>query len=254
MVRCEGDRLTLDVASMPLRTLLLEVGRQSGAQVRIEGLDERTVSEAFTRLPLDEAFRRLLGDSNFTLVYAGASETDGKPSSLRLKELRVYGGDGPVVSSTTAARPAAPSRRPTAAGPAMAPPQRAAPIRARPQPGSAATGPNNAGDQPQAAAPNAGGVTQDQGQDDATAEIPPGEAQPTMVDIGQAAVDAAGEEDPSAVAAPPMLTNPVSAAILGDGFGGEVAWQGDVDPEAAHEEYDPVYGPIDDGGTAGLPE
>ena len=261
VVRCEGDRLTLDVASMPLRTLLLEVGRQSGAQVRIEGLDERTVSEAFTRLPLDEALRRLLGDSNFTLVYAGAPETGDKPSSLRLKELRVYGGEGPVVSSTAARRPT-PSPRPTAAGPATAP-HGAAPTRPgqRPTPaGPAAARQPGAPNQPQPQAPDADAVPQDQ--DAAAAEIPPGAAQPAVVDIGQAAVGAAAEGDPSAVGAPPpALSNPVSAAVLGDAFGGEGVWEAGVDPEAMHEGNELIYnGPVyngtlgDGGGVPDAPE
>ncbi len=253
VVRCEGDRLTLDVASMPLRTLLLEVGRQSGAQVRIEGLDDRTVSEAFTRVRLDEALRRVLGDSNFTLVYAAASQSDGKPSSLRLKELRVYGGEGTVVSSNAArpkpARPDAPAARPTAAGPATALPPRAAPTGVDQRRAGTDAGVAQEQVQPQAAMPGPNGV---QGQTpEAAAEVPPGQAQPAVVDIGQAAVDAAAEENPAAVAPPPALTNPVSAAVLGGGglAGEEGAWQPDVDPDAVHQEYEAMQGPVEEGGV-----
>jgi hypothetical protein len=267
VVRYEGDRLTLDVASMPLRTLLLEVGRQSGAQVRIEGLDDRTVSEAFREVRLDEALRRLLAGSNFTLVYApAASETGGKAATVRLKELRVYGGEGSVVSSAPA-RPAASSPRPTAAGPATAAQQRPAPSRGGPQPASAgatAPDPSQAQEQgvqamqPEAAAPDAPGGSQDQGQGEygANAEMPSGEVEPAVVDIGQAAVDAAGEEEPSAIAAPPPLTNPVSAAVLGDDIPEQgVVFDAAIDPDAAHDVFEPAYygpvpayGPVEDGG------
>ena len=123
VVRFEGDRLTLDVSDMSLRSLLLEVAQQSGARVQMDGVPDRSVSEAFTRLPIDEALRRLLGEQSFTLVYAERSRAGGGGAGLHLKELRVYGGEGPRLDTASRAKGASKvsrSSRPTAAGPAPA--------------------------------------------------------------------------------------------------------------------------------------
>jgi hypothetical protein len=115
IIQLDGDRLTARVADMPLRNFLLEVGRLAGAEVRIDGLEERTVSVSFSRLALEEALRRVLGGRNFTLTYYyGEPRADQRGSALRLKALHVYGSTGAVV---TAAPPAARvADTPTAAG------------------------------------------------------------------------------------------------------------------------------------------
>jgi hypothetical protein len=95
VVRHEDDRLTVAVRDMSLHALLREIGRQTHAQVRIEGVADRPVSDRFTRLPLDEALRRLLAEENFTLTYrqqAGPAPGGG----ARLTELQIYGGAGPA--------------------------------------------------------------------------------------------------------------------------------------------------------------
>jgi hypothetical protein len=119
-VRVEGDRLTLDVADMSLRALLLEIAQQSGARIQMDGVPDETVSDAFTRLPLDEALRRLLGDRGFTLVYAQRSTAGGSGTGLHLKEVRVYGGEGTRLDTARRTPTKARSERPTAAGPEVA--------------------------------------------------------------------------------------------------------------------------------------
>jgi hypothetical protein len=97
-LRYEGDRLTGDVVDMSLHAMLMEIGRQSGARVRIEGVVDRDVSGRFPGLPLYEGLRRVLGGDNFTLVYARGS--GGDPGPARLKEIQVFGGgDGPSVTN-----------------------------------------------------------------------------------------------------------------------------------------------------------
>lgn len=97
-IRYEDDRLSADVTDMGLHAMLNEIGRQSGARVRIEGVADRSVSERFTRLPLHEALRRVLGEEeNFSLTYTQAS--DGRSVEARLKELRVYGAGGPTATA-----------------------------------------------------------------------------------------------------------------------------------------------------------
>jgi hypothetical protein len=85
---------------MSLHALLLEVGRQVDAQVVIEGLEDRTVSDRFAGLPLDEALRRLLPRESFTLIYAEDRHPSGPDTGSRLKELHVYGSGGSGSAST----------------------------------------------------------------------------------------------------------------------------------------------------------
>jgi hypothetical protein len=116
LVRYEDGQLTVDVLDMPLEDLLMEVGHQSGARVRVEGLEKRTVTDAFTRLSLDAALRRLVRGKNFSLVYAEKRDKTGKAVGTRLKELTVYGGRG-SVRTYQPPPPGAGATRPTAAGP-----------------------------------------------------------------------------------------------------------------------------------------
>lgn len=115
LVRYVDGRLTVDVVNMPLEDLLMELGRQSGARVRVEGLDNRTVTDAFTRLSLDAALRRLVAEKNFSLTYAEQRDPNGNLVETRLKELNVYGGTGSVSTNRPSSSVADPSR-PTAAG------------------------------------------------------------------------------------------------------------------------------------------
>jgi hypothetical protein len=100
-VRYERNLLTVNVAGMPLYAFLVEVGRQSGAQISMDGVGGRTVSGSFTRLPLDEGLRRLLANENFTLIYAQERTADGQVIGTRLKGLQVYGSGGPVTTAST---------------------------------------------------------------------------------------------------------------------------------------------------------
>ena len=106
-LRYENDRLTGDVVDMSLHAMLMEIGRQGGARVRIEGVADRDVSGRFPGLPLYEGLRRVLGEDNFTLVYSGGS--GGQSDTPRLKEIQVFGGgEGPSVTNgrRAEARPA----------------------------------------------------------------------------------------------------------------------------------------------------
>ena len=88
-IRYEENRLTARVSGMSLHALLMEVGRQSGARVVIEGAADRTVTETFTRLPLDEALRRVLTDENFSLIYGTERGPKGESLGTRLKDARL---------------------------------------------------------------------------------------------------------------------------------------------------------------------
>ena len=125
LVRYVEGHLTVDVVNMPLEDLLMELGRQSGARVRVEGLDNRTVTDAFTRLSLDAALRRLVAGKNFSLTYAEQRDPKGNVVETRLKELNVYGSTGSVSTPRPGSTFADPSR-PTAAG-VGAPPSPPAP-------------------------------------------------------------------------------------------------------------------------------
>jgi hypothetical protein len=101
LVRYHDDRLTVALADAALGTVLREIGRQSGARIRIDGIADRQVSLSFERLRLDEGLRRLLDHENFTLIYTEQRGPDGRVLRTRLKELQVFG--------THSAAPAAPA-------------------------------------------------------------------------------------------------------------------------------------------------
>ncbi|HJQ82739.1 MAG TPA: hypothetical protein VKA21_01590, partial [Candidatus Binatia bacterium] len=64
------DRVSVRVKDMPLADVLAELGRSAGLTIhgRRDG-DARPVSTAFEDVPLPDALQRLLGDSNFVIVY-----------------------------------------------------------------------------------------------------------------------------------------------------------------------------------------
>ena len=86
------DRLSVHASDVPVRDVLEEVTRQSGATVRGTVPDDK-VSATFDALPLREALARLLGDRSFTLVYADTG---------RLKAIELKGAAGAQKSSVEA--------------------------------------------------------------------------------------------------------------------------------------------------------
>ena len=77
-VALRDGKLTARLSAMPLRQVMEEVSRVSGARVQWLGgvAEERAVSVGFTALPLAEALRQILGESNFLLFYApGGADT-----------------------------------------------------------------------------------------------------------------------------------------------------------------------------------
>lgn len=109
-------RLTADVVEMPLNSLLMELGRQSGARVDVQGLGDHTVTDSFRQLPLDEALRRLVQGKSFSLIYTEQRGPNGQVLGTRLKEIHLYGGNGVVSTYRPPSGTTDPSR-PTAAGP-----------------------------------------------------------------------------------------------------------------------------------------
>ncbi len=103
-VRYVGDRLSVDVVSESLHRVLFEIGRQSGAQLRLEGVGDRQISDRFSDVPLDDALRRLFTSENFTLVYVRERDPGGRGTRSRLAELQVF-GDGNEATTIRAAAP-----------------------------------------------------------------------------------------------------------------------------------------------------
>jgi hypothetical protein len=100
-VHYRNGRLSASIRGVPLDDVLRAVATETG--VRFEGtpLDERDVFKRFDDLPLVEAFRRLIGRQNFTLVYGA----DGQPSRVEL-----MGVPTPVVARGTRTPPRPPFR------------------------------------------------------------------------------------------------------------------------------------------------
>lgn len=75
-VALQDGKLTARLIATPLRQAMEEVSRVSGARVQWLGgvAEERPVSVGFTALPLSEALRQILGETNFMLFYASGGE------------------------------------------------------------------------------------------------------------------------------------------------------------------------------------
>ena len=108
----QDGELAARIVAVPLRQVIEEVARLSGAQVQWLGQGgEETVSVEFPALPFSEAMRRLLGEKNFLLFYASAAEgtkltqiwisSEGKGGWQALRTLRpVPGGNTTPLSSS----------------------------------------------------------------------------------------------------------------------------------------------------------
>lgn len=105
LVRYANGRLSVRVWDEDLREVLEEIGRQAGAEMKLDRLEDRTVTCDFADLPLDKGLQRLLRDQNFTLVYVAAQPGGGQ---ARLRSLEVFSAKGsygsvePAVAPTTA--------------------------------------------------------------------------------------------------------------------------------------------------------
>lgn len=82
-IALQDGKLTAQLTATPLRQVMEEVSRVSGARVRwLRGqAEERLVSANFTALPLPEALRRILGETNFLFFYTSVGENT-KPTQI----------------------------------------------------------------------------------------------------------------------------------------------------------------------------
>jgi HEAT repeat protein len=74
MVVFEDGRLTVAIREARWATVIAAIERQTGIDVRVEGELEGTVTQAFDRVPLEEALRRLFRDIDHVLFYAASPE------------------------------------------------------------------------------------------------------------------------------------------------------------------------------------
>jgi hypothetical protein len=93
----QNGRLTAQVVTTPLRQVMEEMSRVSGAQVRwLSGqAEEKPVSVEFTALPLPEALRRILREMNFLLFYTSTG------NSTKLTEVWILSGIGKSQAERT---------------------------------------------------------------------------------------------------------------------------------------------------------
>lgn len=84
-ISLQDGKMTARIVAAPLRRVIEEVSRLSGAQARWLSLDgEEPVSVEFTDLPFSEALRRILGEKDFVLFDPSARET------ARLPQIWIY--------------------------------------------------------------------------------------------------------------------------------------------------------------------
>jgi len=89
-ITLQDGRLTAQVVATPLRQVMEEMSRVSGARVRwLSGqAEENPVSVEFTAIPLPEALRRILKEMNFLLFYTSTG------NSTKLTEVWILSGIG----------------------------------------------------------------------------------------------------------------------------------------------------------------
>lgn len=75
-ISLQDGKLTARLVATPLRQVMEELTKLSGARVRwLNGqAEERPVSVEFMALPVPEALRRIFGEINFLLFYTGAGK------------------------------------------------------------------------------------------------------------------------------------------------------------------------------------
>jgi hypothetical protein len=98
-ITLHDGRLTVQVVATPLRQVMEEMSRVSGARVRWLGdhAEEKLVSVEFTALPLPEALRRILREMNFLLFYTSTR------NSTKLTEVWILSGIGRSQAERTPA-------------------------------------------------------------------------------------------------------------------------------------------------------
>ena len=105
-ITLQDGKMTARIVAAPLRRVIEQVSKLSGAQNRWLSLDgEEPVSVEFTDLPFSEALRRILGERDFVLFYPSPRER------ARLPQIWIYprgqaGGQLVVIQEAETAPPA----------------------------------------------------------------------------------------------------------------------------------------------------
>ncbi|MGH9960355.1 MAG: hypothetical protein ACREBC_25070 [Pyrinomonadaceae bacterium] len=98
-ITLQDGKMTARIVAAPLRRVIEEVSKLSGAQARWLSLDgEEPVSVEFTDLPFSEALRRILGEKDFVLFDPSARKR------ARLPQIWIYPrgqAGGQLVGETT---------------------------------------------------------------------------------------------------------------------------------------------------------
>lgn len=91
-IALQDGKLTAQLTAVPLHQVMEEVSRLSGARVRwlSNQAEEKSVSVEFRALSLPEALRRILGKTNFLLLYA----REGEDTTLTQIWISPKGRDG----------------------------------------------------------------------------------------------------------------------------------------------------------------
>ncbi len=92
----QNNTLTVNLRDAPLQQVLQHISQQTG--VKFYGkVKEKTVSDSFRNLPVDQAVNRLLGGHNFVAFFASADPEPGVSSSVvRLTEVWIVSARGPI--------------------------------------------------------------------------------------------------------------------------------------------------------------
>jgi hypothetical protein len=120
-ITLQDGKMTARIVAAPLRRVIEEVSKLSGAQIRwLSQGGEEPVSVEFTDLPFSEALRRILGEKDFVLFYPSARE------GARLPQIWIYprgqaGGQLVVIQEGETTPPAPSDTAPSVESPPVEP-------------------------------------------------------------------------------------------------------------------------------------
>lgn len=99
LIVVHGETVTVRALDVPVKDVIQEIARRSGVRIQVEGrLDER-VTLALERVPLPEAWRRILGNRNFAMHIV--DPLGARPAALWVlaKGSPAAAGSGSLASS-----------------------------------------------------------------------------------------------------------------------------------------------------------
>ncbi len=79
-----GDLLTVKVKDVPLRKVMKEFAKQMSVKISFFASEEELIMADFSRIPIEEGLKRLLGDFNYSFVYDRRNSKNDSPGIKKI--------------------------------------------------------------------------------------------------------------------------------------------------------------------------